>query len=153
MGRAYAVEQSVRPNVLFIMTDQQTIGAMSAAGNPYVNTPNMDALAKTGVRFEQSYCTAPVCSPSRSSLVTSRMPHETGVPHNLHQNFDVSLPNMGTIFREAGYRTAWAGKWHSGGFLSQREMRFRVSNICNPYRVRKEILTAGTWMTRWQTQL
>ena len=112
MGRAYAVEQSIRPNVLFIMTDQQTIGAMSAAGNPYVNTPNMDALAKTGVRFEQSYCTSPVCSPSRSSLVTSRMPHETGVPHNLHQNFDVSLPNMGTIFREAGYRTAWAGKWH-----------------------------------------
>ena len=105
-------ELQSRPNVLFIMTDQQTAGAMSATGNFYINTPNMDALAKNGVLFRQSYCTSPVCSPSRSSLVTSRMPHETGVPHNEHQNFNAALPNMGSIFKGAGYRTAWAGKWH-----------------------------------------
>ena len=112
LGAASAKELSDRPNVLFIMTDQQTVMAMSAAGNRYVKTPNMDALALNGVRFEQSYCTSPVCSPARSSLVTSRMPHETGVPHNNHQSFDTTLPNMGSIFRDAGYRAAWAGKWH-----------------------------------------
>ena len=112
LGGAFARDLPGRPNVLFIMTDQQTAGAMSAVGNRYVNTPNMDALAQNGVLFEQSYCTSPVCSPSRSSLVTSRMPHETGVPHNNHQQFDTTLPSMGSIFRDAGYRTGWAGKWH-----------------------------------------
>ena len=101
-----------RPNVLFVMTDQQTSQALSAAGNPYLHTPHKDSLAANGVLFRKSYCTSPVCSPARSSLVTSRMPHETGVPHNIHQNFDTTLPNMGSVFREAGYDTAWAGKWH-----------------------------------------
>lgn len=112
MGGAQSDDSRKRPNILFIMTDQQTAGAMSALGNHYVNTPNMDALANNGVLFTQSYCTAPVCSPSRSSLVTSRMPHETGVPHNEYQNFNVDLPNMGSIFQGEGYRTAWTGKWH-----------------------------------------
>ncbi len=103
---------SARPNVLFIMTDQQTASAMSVAGNEYLHTPNLDSLAARGILFRQSYCTAPVCSPSRSSLVTSRMPHETGVPHNEHQQFDTGLPSMGSLFRHAGYETAWTGKWH-----------------------------------------
>lgn len=100
-----------RPNILFIMTDQQTLRAMSAYGNQYLSTPHMDSIAANGVRFEKSYCTAPVCGPSRSSLVTSRMPHVTGVNVN-GETPDPSLPNMGQIFREQGYATAWAGKWH-----------------------------------------
>ena len=100
-----------RPNVLLILTDQQTIKAMSAYGNRYLNTPHMDSIAANGVRFEKSYCTSPVCGPARSSLVTSRMPHATGVNVN-GQTPDPSIPNMGQIFREAGYVTAWSGKWH-----------------------------------------
>ena len=100
-----------RPNVLFVMTDQQTRHAMSAYGNRYLKTPHMDSIAAHGVRFEKSYCTAPVCGPSRSSLVTSRMPHVTGVNVN-GQTPDPSLSNMGHVFRDAGYATAWAGKWH-----------------------------------------
>jgi len=84
---------------------------MSAYGNRYLKTPHMDSIAAHGVRFEKSYCTAPVCGPSRSSLVTSRMPHVTGVNVN-GQTPDPSLPNMGRVFRDAGYATAWAGKWH-----------------------------------------
>ena len=99
------------PNVLFVMTDQQTLRAMSACGNKHVRTPNMDALAATGVRFERSYCTSPVCGPSRSSLMTGRMPHETGVNVN-GQGIDPAIPNLGQVFRRAGYETAWAGKWH-----------------------------------------
>ena len=100
-----------RPNILFIMTDQQTLRAMSAYGNQYLGTPHMDSIAANGVRFANSYCTAPVCGPSRSSLVTSQMPHVTGVNVN-GETPSPSIPNMGQIFREQGYATAWAGKWH-----------------------------------------
>ncbi len=100
-----------KPNILFIFTDQQTMKAMSAAGNPYLRTPFMDGLASQGVRFTQNYCTSPVCSPSRSSLITSRMPHETGVVYNDTAS-DSTIMNMGEMFRKAGYNTTWAGKWH-----------------------------------------
>ncbi len=104
-----------KPNILFIFTDQQTINAMSCSGNSFLETPAMDNLAKEGVRFEESYCTSPVCSPSRSSFITSRMPHETGYNFNLSPRnvvYDIEFPNMGEIFSEAGYRTVWGGKWH-----------------------------------------
>jgi len=110
-GLAARARDTRRPNVLFIMTDQQTLRAMSAYGNRHLHTPNMDSIAATGVRFEKSYCTAPVCGPARSSLVTSCMPHVTGVNVN-GQKPDPAIANMGEVFREAGYVTAWAGKWH-----------------------------------------
>lgn len=99
------------PNILFVFTDQQTYRALSAWGNPYLYTPNMDALAAYGVRFEQTYCTSPVSGPARSSLITSRMPHETQVNYNEETPIS-NLMNMGQVFRRAGYRTAWGGKWH-----------------------------------------
>jgi arylsulfatase A-like enzyme len=99
------------PNMLVILTDQQTMTAMGAYGNPYVQTPNMDALAAAGVRFTQSYCTSPACSPSKSSIITGMFPHQTGVNYN-GQKPDSSILNMGEIFRQAGYKTIWGGKWH-----------------------------------------
>ncbi|MDX2110850.1 MAG: sulfatase-like hydrolase/transferase [Verrucomicrobiota bacterium] len=103
--------EDTRPNILLIYTDQQTINALSCAGNPWVRTPNMDALARRGVRFEHSYCPAPICGPSRSCLTYGRMPHETGVRYNSESPHE-SLPNIGTALRDAGYDTTWAGKWH-----------------------------------------
>ncbi len=103
--------RTARPNVLFIFTDQQTLTAMSAYDNPLLKTPAMDSIAAEGVAFRRSYCTSPVCSPSRSSLTTSRMPHETAVNYN-NRSLDGSIRNMGDIFRQAGYRTVWGGKWH-----------------------------------------
>jgi len=98
------------PNILFILTDQQTISAMGAYGNPYLNTPNMDALAAAGIRFRQSYCTSPGSSPSRSSIFTGMYPHQTGVNYN-SQKPDSSIQNMGDLFRAAGYKTIFGGKW------------------------------------------
>jgi arylsulfatase A-like enzyme len=111
-SRLLAAEPS-RPNILFLITDQQWAGALSCAGNPLVKTPNMDRLAARGMRLEKSYCTYPLCCPSRGSLFTSRMPHELGI----YGNFDAELagkgvPTMGELFRAAGYETAYAGKWH-----------------------------------------
>lgn len=103
-------ENPGKPNVLLILTDQQTMSAMGAYGNPYVHTPNMDALAAAGIRFTQSYCTSPDCSPAKSSIVYSRYPHQTGVNYNGIKP-DSSLLNMGQIFRDAGYNTIWGGKW------------------------------------------
>lgn len=100
-----------RPNILFLLTDQQTLRAMSAYGNPHLKTPNLDALAAGGIRFERSYCAVPVCGPSRSCLLTGRTAHETGV---LFNNIRVKpeIPNLGERFRAGGYRTAYSGKWH-----------------------------------------
>ncbi|MFT5375999.1 MAG: arylsulfatase A-like enzyme [Candidatus Latescibacterota bacterium] len=100
-----------RPNVLFVFTDQQSAHAMSCAGNPHLHTPNMDALAAEGTRFTQSYCAAPVCGPSRASLTTGRLPHEHGVLVN-GMIPDPKIPNVGELFRSAGYDTAWSGRWH-----------------------------------------
>ena len=106
-----AASAAERPNILFIMTDQQQANDLGAAGNPYVKTPAMDSLAARGVRFEKSYCTYPLCTPARASLDTSRMPHELNIFDN-GKGIPKEVPTMGEIFRKAGYETAWAGKWH-----------------------------------------
>lgn len=105
---------SERPNILFILTDQQTLRAMSACGNPYLHTPNLDGLAEAGLRFERSYCASPVCSPSRHCLFTGRMAHETGVEVNGHR-LKPGIPFFGEVFQNAGYEVAYAGKWHMWG--------------------------------------
>ena len=108
-----------KPNVLLILTDQQTLNAMSAAGNRLLDTPSMDYLARNGTRFERSYCTSPVCGPARSSLISGCMPHETGV--NWNENSPrPEIPNLGQCFREAGYRTVWTGKWHLPGMFPHK---------------------------------
>jgi arylsulfatase A-like enzyme len=110
-GKLRAAQEKKRPNVLIITTDQQRVDAMSAVGNRWVKTPNLDALAANGVYFMNSYCPYPLCSPSRSALHTSRMPHEYGVDHN-SMAIDPKTPILGQIFRAAGYDTGYAGKWH-----------------------------------------
>ena len=104
-------EKKERPNILVILTDQHTNDALSYLGNPHLNTPAMDQLAAEGTFFTASYCTSPVCGPARSSLITGRMPHETGVVWN-STYIRSEVPTIGHIFKASGYRTAWAGKWH-----------------------------------------
>src|SRR5581483_2468212 len=99
------------PNVLLIIADQFNIRAMGAAGNPYVRTPNIDSLAGRGTRFANSWCTSPVCSPARASILTGCLPHTTGIDYLL-QKPDKKVPTLGELFRRYGYETAWAGKWH-----------------------------------------
>ena len=102
-----------RPNILFIMTDQQTATSLSCTGNGFVNTPALDQLAQSGVRFEQSYVTQPLCLPLRSSLQTSRYPHEIGTINN-GRDINGDFPLLGNLVAEAGYDCAYFGKWHVG---------------------------------------
>lgn len=116
---AGAAAKEGRPNILLIITDQQQAGMMSCTGNPWVKTPNLDRLASGGARFEKAYCTNPVCIPSRFSLFTGRMPSVIGMEDNEDARNPVSREildhAMGTVFRDAGYRTAYAGKMHLPG--------------------------------------
>ena len=107
---------SGRPNILFIVTDQQHAGMMSCTGNKYVDTPAMDSLAATGARFERAYATNPVCIPSRVSMITGHMPSHFGMRSNA-EGRNQAPPEaieqaMGWIFRRAGYETVYGGKTH-----------------------------------------
>ncbi len=103
-----------RPNILLIMTDQQSSEALSCRlGHRYLNTPHLDSLAAEGAFFSRAYCANPLCVPSRTSMFTGRYPVETGVQTNDTTPIDFQrFPNLGTLFRRAGYQTAYFGKWH-----------------------------------------
>lgn len=109
-----------RPNFLFIWTDQQAPGAMSCAGNPHLHTPAMDSLAKKGLRFDRTYCTDPICVPSRTSWLTGTMPHENGVTFNINDQ-PIDRPPLAPLLREAGYETGYVGKWHIPRSADDRE--------------------------------
>ena len=102
-----------RPNVLLVMTDQQTDEAMSCTGNPHVSTPAMDRIAARGVRFTRSYVTQPLCLPCRSSIQTGRYPHEIGTSTN-RVELNGEYPMLGKLMQAGGYDTAYFGKWHVG---------------------------------------
>ena len=104
---------SGRPNVLLVITDQQTDEAMSCTGNPHLSTPAMDRIAARGVRFARSYVTQPLCLPCRSSIQTGRYPHEIGTTTN-GLKINGEYPMLGNLMQADGYDTAYFGKWHVG---------------------------------------
>ena len=105
-----------RPNVVFIITDQQSGDAMSCRmGKQSINTPAMDRLAQTGMLFTRAYSSNPLCMPYRASVFTGRYPHETGVTRNAGPKGGLDpkeFISLGTYFRNAGYEAAYSGKWH-----------------------------------------
>lgn len=103
---------ALRPNIVFISSDQQGLYATGASGNPWVRTPSIDALAASGVSFRRAYCTYPLCTPARASHFTGCMPQQVGVTGNEQPLRAPASRMMGPLFRAAGYETVWAGKWH-----------------------------------------
>lgn len=99
------------PNLLFIHTDQQYVGTLSAHGCQYAHTPNMDRLAQRGTSFRLSYSANPVCCPARACWYTGRASSETGVVKNSWP-IDENLPDLGQWFSARGYEAVYAGKWH-----------------------------------------
>lgn len=102
-----------RPDIILIMTDQQTVDAMSNRGNLNVKTPAMDMLAADGVSFTNAYCSFPLSGPSRASLFTGKMPVEINVPDNEIGLQTSEIPQtLGNKLKQAGYDCLYAGKWH-----------------------------------------
>lgn len=115
-------------NILFIITDQQFAEAMSCAGNSDLHTPAMDRLAETGIRFNRSYCSHPLCGPSRASFITGLYPHQNGVIGNkIPLNPDLKNKTLGVLMGSASYDCVLSGKWHVPG-VSPEELGFEV--IC-----------------------
>ena len=100
-----------RPNVLFVFSDQQHARTVSAYGGTPVRSPAVDRIAAEGCRFDNAISVYPVCSPYRGMLMSGLYPMRNGVVGNDTPLSD-GLPTFGKLFREAGYRTGYIGKWH-----------------------------------------
>lgn len=112
-AKAKSNDNIQKPNILLIITDQQTADAMSCVGNKYLHTPAMDKLASSGILFKRNYVTQPLCSPWRSSFVTGAYPHEIGTISNGRPIRD-GFPMLGNLVASAGYNSDYIGKWHVG---------------------------------------
>lgn len=110
-----------RPNVIWIFGDQHRAQACGFAGDPNVHTPNMDRLAAEGTTFTTAVSGTPLCCPYRGALVSGRYPHHSSVPGHEYR-LSPEQPTVATVFQQAGYRTAYFGKWHLDGF-HEREGR------------------------------
>ncbi len=99
----------MKPNILFIMCDQLRADALGCTGN-WVKTPNIDRIAREGVRFSNCVTTSPVCLPARVSMATGRYPHNTGVWDNCPFELPEGTPTWMAAIRDAGYRTSLFGK-------------------------------------------
>ena len=115
------------PNVIFILSDDQGAWAMGCAGNDELDTPNLDRIAATGIRFENFFCASPVCSPARASILTGQIPSQHGVQDFLRKGNSTHLPADGVeieymrgrrsyieTLAENGYACGLSGKWHLG---------------------------------------
>ncbi len=128
-GAALLAQRPSRPNFIVIYTDDQGIGDLGCYGHPEVQTPHLDRLAASGVRFTDWYTNSPVCSPSRASVMTGKYPQRTGVVAVLSSQADFNVPGLrrGEItlpgeLKKLGYRTAAIGKWHLGSAAHSRPM-------------------------------
>ena len=101
-----------RPNLIFILTDDQRYDEMSCAGHPWLKTPNLDRLASEGALFKNAFVTTSLCSPSRASFLTGCYTHTHGVFFNEDNDPDPTLPIFPQLLQKSGYETAFIGKWH-----------------------------------------
>ncbi len=119
------------PNVIFILTDNQGEWTLGCYGNKDIRTPNIDRLAREGVRFDNAYAANPVCSPNRATLLTGLMPSQHGVHSFLGKDMSGTdaatqcvigeWTTLGEIFKSRGYRCGMIGKWHLGGSYTPQE--------------------------------
>ncbi|MHB1356533.1 MAG: sulfatase-like hydrolase/transferase [Anaerolineae bacterium] len=100
-----------KPNILFIFSDQQRWDTCGCYGQPLDITPNLDCMAREGVRFEQAFTCQPVCGPARASLQTGKYPTEVGC-HTNHRMLPLDEKTIAHHFSEHGYEVGYIGKWH-----------------------------------------
>jgi arylsulfatase A-like enzyme len=120
-----------QPNVIWLFSDQHRAQAIGANGDPNVSTPNMDRMMVDGVTFTNAISGFPLCCPFRGSLLTGRYAHHC-VPGHQYP-LPKGQPTIASPFKDAGYHTAWFGKWHLGGF---QESKGRAAHYILPQEMR-----------------
>jgi len=105
-----------RPNIVFLIADDERWDMMSCSGNKYLKTPNRDKLAAEGMRFRNAFVTSAVCSPSRGSFLTGKHVHQCGTQPIIHMNhtFHRNERPFPAQLHDIGYHAAHFGKWHLG---------------------------------------
>lgn len=112
---AWAGLEGTRPNIIFILTDDQGYGDLSAHGNPVLKTPHLDKLRSESVRFSD-FVVSPTCAPTRSAIMTGRHEFRNGVTHTIleRERLDPKATTIAQVLKTAGYTTGIFGKWHLG---------------------------------------
>jgi|TARA_B110000438_G_scaffold180294_1_gene172301 arylsulfatase A-like enzyme len=114
-------EKAARPNIILIMADDLGYGDISCYGSAKIKTPNIDALAKSGMKFTDFHSNGPVCSPTRAALLTGRYQQRSGIEHVFpskgpmrEAGLALEQTTIAEVLKEHGYATALFGKWHLG---------------------------------------
>lgn len=104
-----------RPNIVMVLVDDLRWDELGIAGHSYVETPNIDRIAKEGAYFSRAFTTTPLCSPARATFLTGLYPHANGITDNLARNEQShQLETFPKMLQAGGYDTAFIGKWHMG---------------------------------------
>src|SRR5690606_19006634 len=127
---AYFGYAQQKPNIIFILADDLGWADLPVYGNPFNETPNIDKLAKQGARFTNAYAAAPVCTPTRASIMSGKYPVRLGfvdflpgdwrpyesvvVPQNRTQYLPAEVITIGEVMKQLGYRTGYFGRWNLG---------------------------------------
>lgn len=135
-------KHNATPNILIIMADQLPPQFLGAYGHPTVKSPHIDALARTGARFDAAYCNAPLCAPSRYAFMSGLRPTRIGAYDNASE-FPSSIPTFAHFLTQMGYRSCLAGKMHFVGPDQRHGFQERITTDIYP--------ADFAWTPDWET--